>query len=188
MPISSIKITDKSRSEEGEQSEVILTENDVFMRAPSDEKWLRFSRSASAMILPGVLTPEEIAASSMELLGQAAVIAADEEVSGVLTTHYQLTGDAFATIAERSLPRDSRLVSGQMDLWVAPGGYVKQVIQEFVAEDTAGGQTRHSLTMLVLEENLPQNLSLPAANEVMELELPEPPTPEPINTEATPAS
>jgi NADH-quinone oxidoreductase subunit M len=44
------------------------------------------------------------------------------------------------------------------------------------------------MTMLVLEENLPQNLALPAANEVNELNLPEPPTSEPVNTEATPAS
>ncbi len=188
MKISHIQIVDKTQSEAGERSEVILTENDVFMRTPTDEKWLKFSRSASAMILPGVLTPEEIAASSIDLLGEAAVIATDDDVSGVLTTHYQFTGDALAVIAEQSLPQGSRLVSGQMDLWVAPTGYVKQVIQEFIAEDATGAQTRHSLTMLVLEENLPQGLVLPDVNDVMALDLPEPPTPEPINTETTPES
>jgi hypothetical protein len=187
-PVTGMKIVDRSLSEEGASSEVILAADDVFLRTPTDQKWLRFSRSGSATILPNMLTPDEIAASSADLLGQATVLATDEDLSGIATTHYQLTGDALATIAEQSLPRGSHLISGQMDFWVAPAGYIKQVIQEFIAEDAAGAQTRHSLTMLVLEENLPQDLSLPAASDVTELDLPEPPTQEPINTEATPAS
>ena len=118
-PIASMKITDKSLGEENRQSEVILSENDVYLRTPPDDKWLRFSRSESTVILPTMLTPQEIAAASAASLASATIVTTGEEISGVETTHYQLTGDALSAIVARTLPQNGRVISGQMDLWVA---------------------------------------------------------------------
>jgi hypothetical protein len=187
-PLTEISVLDMTLSEDGEETRAIMAGDEVFIRAPQDGKWLRFANSHSTMILPGIIGPEELAARVADSLASAAVVASDEEISGIPTTHYQLRGDGLAAVATRALPGSSRLVSGQLDLWVAREGYVKQVIQELVLEDAASVQTRHMMTLSVLEDNLPQDIAIPAASDVVEMALPESPTPEPRQDELTPTS
>jgi hypothetical protein len=187
-PLTEIAVLDKTLSEDGERTRAILAGDEVFIWAPQDGKWLRFSGSDSTMILPGMIGPEELAAVVAESLASAAVVASDEEIAGIPTTHYQLSDDGLAAIAARALPGSGRLVSGRLDLWVAREGYVKQAIQELVLEDAASVQTRHLLTLSVLEDNLPQEITIPAASEVVEIALPESPTPELRQDELTPTS
>jgi hypothetical protein len=187
-PITEITVFDKTLSEDGEETRAILAGDEVFIRAPADEKWLRLAHSDSTMILPGMIGPDDLAALVADSLASAAVVAPDEEISGIPTTHYQLSGDGLAAVAARALPGSGRLVSGQLDLWVAREGYVKQVIQELVIEDAASAQTRHLLTLSVLEDNQPQGIAIPAASEVVEITLPESPTLEPTQDGLTPTS
>ena len=184
----SVSVQDLTESAEGVRTEIVLAEDAVFLRGPQDDSWLKFSRSDSTMILPRMLGPVELAEQVGESLPLGTRIAPDEEISGVHTVHYQYTGERLAEIAQGSFAPGGHLISGQLDLWVAPAGYIKQAIQELVVEDEFGVQTRHMLTMVVLEDNLPQTIAVPGPDSVQPVELPAVPTSEPVDSVPTPGS
>jgi hypothetical protein len=168
---------DRTLSEAGEQSDIVMTDSVVYFRQAGAPRWTRMAASPDALVLPGLLDPEQLAEDSAPALSSAAVVGI-EEIEGVQTTHYQIIGQALVPVLADALPPGGKLIEGQMDIWVSTAGTLKQALQEYSLEDAGGTQTRHSLTMLILEENLPHDLALPADEEVDELLVPEPPTPE----------
>jgi len=186
--LTAIRVTDLSSSEVGETSDMILATDVVYLKGSGDSKWMRVNRDSGVVFAQDLLTPDEIAQIIDPVLAEATIVGIDESVDDIGTTHIQLVGPPLARVVATMMPEAGELTSGQMDVWIAPQGYVKQLVQDYVVKDATGRQARHTLTMLVLSENAPQDITLPAEGEYQDIVIPGPPTQEPADAVPTTAT
>lgn len=178
-----ITVTDKS----GENPEIrmILAEDAVYIFEPDENLWTKMPRETSAApsaSFEAFAFADKLAEESPSGLFSAAhVVNRHEKVDGVDTTHYRFADKDLEQWQKGWFPSDRKLVSGQVELWIAnQGNYLKKYRQDTVFEED-GTQVRQQYEALITQENKPVEIELPPADQVKEMEVPElsvPGTPE----------
>jgi len=130
------------------------------------DEWLRTPTAASVESAPPFLV-RQLPAD----LGRTARIVGAENLAGVETTRYR-TNDARLAEFMRVAGQAEQPDTTQVDYWIANrGGYLKQLTLA-VTVTAHGRPLRRTLLLTIKDENLPQNIVPPPAEQVQEFPRP----------------
>jgi len=145
-------------------AEILTVDGHTYVKAGN--KWLPTPTAASEPGAPPLLVRQLPA----DLWRTARIVGA-ENIAGVATTHYRTTDARLAEFL-RVAGQEEQPDATQVDYWIANRGrYLKQLA--IAATVTAKGRhLRRTLVLTIQDENLPQNIVPPPAEQMQEIKRP----------------
>jgi hypothetical protein len=145
-------------------AEILTVDGNTYVKAGN--KWLQTPTAASEPSAP----PFMVRQLPPDLWRTARIVGA-EKIARVETTHYR-TNDAHLAEFMRVAGQAEQPAATQVDYWIADrGGYLKQLALAVTV--TANGRPlRRTLVLTIQNENLPQNIVPPPAEQMQEIKRP----------------
>jgi len=145
-------------------AEILTVDGNTYVKAGN--KWLQTPTAASAPSAP----PFMVQQWPPDWWRTARIVGA-ENIAGVATTHYRTT-DAHLAAFMRVAGQEEQPGATQVDYWIADQGrYLKQLTLA-VTVTAKGRQLRRTLLLTVQDENRPQNIVPPPAEQMQEIKRP----------------
>jgi len=150
----------RSYREEAPVAEILTVGGRTYVKA--GDRWLLTPTAASVESAPPFLV-RQLPVD----LGRTARIVGAETIAGVATTHYRTTDARLAEFL-RVADQGEQPGATQVDYWIADrGGYLKQLALA-VTLTADGRPLRRTLLLTIQDENRPQNIVPPPAEQVQE--------------------
>jgi len=145
-------------------AEILTVAGRTYIKAGN--RWLLTPTAASVESAPPFLV-RQLPAD----LGRTARIVGTENLAGVATTYYR-TADARQAEFTRVAGQGEQSSATQVDYWIANQGRYPKQLALAVTVTANGRPLRRTLLLTIKDENLPQNIVPPPAEQVQEFPRP----------------